>query len=332
MAELPKSIATKLAGWFENNRRPLPWREHRDPYKIWISEVMLQQTTVAAVIPYYERFLKLFPTLTSLAEANEEEVLSAWAGLGYYSRARRLKQAAIKLHQLGAFPKTHAELIKLPGFGPYTSRAVAALAFNEKVGVLDGNANRVLTRLLGYDGEWWSASFQKKLQQHSDFLAEHADPYLYNQALMELGATVCTVKNPLCSLCPLTKSCQALKADTVSQIPKTKPRPQKQIWLWQPQIHVRQNKLGVIANNYAPFLKGQLMPPGVARPVKKAPVRYAYKHSITCYDIYVLLDESFPSGAQKPTKWVSLENISHKIPSSLIKKALIHHKVIEPQS
>jgi A/G-specific adenine glycosylase len=292
---------------------------------------MLQQTTVAAVVPYYERFIENFPTLEALAKAPEEKVLSLWAGLGYYSRARRLKAAALEIQKLGGFPKTYKDLIKLPGFGPYTARAVAALAFGEKVGVLDGNANRVFTRLLGYKGPWWSTEFQKKLQQLSDNLALHADPNLYNQALMELGATVCTVKKPLCSSCPVAKSCEALRQGSAPLIPQPKPRPEKQIWIWRPDIVVKRKRLGVVVNNYAPFLKGQLLPPGEARPVKKAPAQFAYKHNITCYHIYVQLSEGSSPKAE-PTEWVNLEEISHKIPSSLLKKALVHHKVIEPQS
>ena len=205
----PSHLASQLSLWFLKNRRPLPWRADRDPYRIWVSEVMLQQTTVVAVIPYYENFLRKFPTLRHLAKAPLEQVLEAWSGLGYYSRARRLKEAAVALNQMGGFPQTSAQLAKLPGFGPYTSRAVSSLAFGEKVGVVDGNVIRVLTRLMGFQGEWWSAAAARHLQALADKLSEKSDPYVYNQAVMELGATVCTPQNPSCSVCPVAARCVA---------------------------------------------------------------------------------------------------------------------------
>lgn len=154
---IPASIAedrASLVAWYQKNKRVLPWRKDRNPYRIWISEVMLQQTTVAAVVPFYERFLERFPTVDDLAKASIEQVYEVWAGLGYYSRARNLHKAAQSIFEHG-FPQKAEQLIELSGFGPYTSRAVASLAFNEHVGVLDGNVIRVLTRRYGLDIPWW---------------------------------------------------------------------------------------------------------------------------------------------------------------------------------
>src|SRR5690606_28771755 len=147
MTPKESTVANILLRWYAENRRDLPWRKGRDPYRVWISEVMLQQTTVRAVIPYYERFMERFPTVAALAAAPEEQVLNSWAGLGYYSRARNLHRAAKALAELKGFPKTHMELAKLPGFGEYTSRAVSSIAFGEPVGAVDGNLIRVISRL-----------------------------------------------------------------------------------------------------------------------------------------------------------------------------------------
>lgn len=331
-AAAEQAVPSELAQWFSASRRALPWRAHRDPYKIWVSEVMLQQTTVAAVVPYYERFLKQFPDVKTLARAPEEKVLAAWAGLGYYSRARRLRQAAQEILKNGSFPASHKELLKLPGFGPYTARAVSSLAFGEKVGVVDGNVIRVLTRLSGFPHPWWGSKVQRSLQAQADLLAQSTDPYVFNQAIMELGATVCTPQKPTCTVCPVIEHCQAHQRKQVASIPLARPRPAKKIWIWQPSLHVREAKVALVVNNYAPFLKGQWMLPGTARPSQKPPQEFAFKHTITNYDIFVLPRQGSASGPKGSCEWVPLAKVSEKTPSSLIKKALSHYKLIETSS
>ncbi len=199
-----KALHRNLINWYLENQRLLPWRMDRDPYKIWISEVMLQQTTVAAVIPYFEKFIQKFPTVQILASSKLEDVYEFWAGLGYYSRARNI-HASAKILAISGFAKTHTELIKLPGFGPYTSRAVSSLAFNESVGVLDGNVIRVLSRVFAIKSEWWKPLHRIQLQNYSDQLAKYGESANLNQGLMELGATVCTPQKPLCPICPWKK-------------------------------------------------------------------------------------------------------------------------------
>lgn len=228
----------ELLDWYRNNKRDLPWRQNRDPYRIWVSEVMLQQTTVAAVIPYYEKFMKRFPTVHQLASASEQEVIEYWAGLGYYSRARNLHKAAKEISEKG-FPKTAAELIELSGFGPYTSSAVASLAFNEKVGVLDGNVIRVLSRVNGLSLKWWLPKEREQLQKLSNELAQTEFNSEINQGLMELGATVCTPKKTLCLLCPWKKFCKALKADIVDKLPLSKPKQAGEIWVWDMELYLQ---------------------------------------------------------------------------------------------
>ena len=211
-----------LQTWYEKNKRPLPWRQNKNPYFIWISETMLQQTTTAAVVPFFERFISRFPTLNSLAHAKESEVVEAWAGLGYYSRARNLHKSSKILNELKEFPKSYEELIELPGFGPYTSRSVSSIAFSQSVGVLDGNVIRILTRKHNLNIEWWKTKERRVLQDLADQYVKDKESSVINQALMELGATVCTPKNPKCILCPWLKSCEAKKNKTIDELPVKK--------------------------------------------------------------------------------------------------------------
>ncbi|CAN5391821.1 hypothetical protein BH10BDE1_BH10BDE1_19200 [soil metagenome] len=330
-------LAEKLIPWYREVRRPLPWRENRDPYRIWVSEVMLQQTTVTAVIPFYEKFMQRFPTLEKLALAKEESVLEYWAGLGYYSRARSLYKSAKALHELGRFPKTCIELIELPGFGPYTSRAVSSLAFGEPVGVVDGNVIRVLSRVFDLDLEWWKTKDRDFIQIEADRLANASvemlkvDPSDLNQALMELGATICTPQSPTCMMCPWSRECLARKNDTIALRPRPKPRRESEIWLWTPELIRRRDlSLLLVKNDYAPFLKGHMIWPGQAVRLKKKPKSFHYKGGVTHHEIYVNVAASKKTASTKELRrwadvekdWVSPNEIKTKVPSSLIRRAL----------
>jgi A/G-specific adenine glycosylase len=212
----------RLLGWFYQFQRDLPWRRTRDPYKIWVSEIMLQQTRVAVVIPYYERFLERFPDVRALAQAPEEEVLRFWSGLGYYSRARNLQKAAqeIVAKHGGRFPKTAEEILKLPGIGRYTSAAIRSIAFGQKAAVLDGNVARVVARLRAVRGDLREAKRWQSLQESADHLLEAKSPGEWNQAMMELGATVCTPKSPQCLLCPAAKFCRGRQLGIAESLPE----------------------------------------------------------------------------------------------------------------
>jgi A/G-specific adenine glycosylase len=192
-----------LLAWYQKSRRPLPWRESRDPYRVWLSEIMLQQTRVAAVIGHYEEFLRRFPTVEKLAAAREASVLAAWSGLGYYRRARMLHASAkvVAREHGGKFPATPEVLRALPGIGRYTAAAIASIAFGEPVAVVDGNVQRVLQRVSGrrFAGE--------ELWQTAEDLLDRKQPGDFNQAMMELGATVCTPRAPACFMCPVVKLC-----------------------------------------------------------------------------------------------------------------------------
>ncbi len=209
-----------LLWWYSIHARDLPWRRTRDPYKIWVSEIMLQQTRVAAVIPIYRSFVGSYPTIPALALASEEEILAQWSGLGYYKRARHLHQAArLLLHSYGGkMPHSYAELLKLPGVGQYTAAAVASIAFEEPVAVVDGNVERVLTRVLGATGG--KLPTRKRIEATAQKLLDPHHAGTFNQAMMELGALLCTPRLPLCVRCPVQEYCRTQNEHPVPPRPK----------------------------------------------------------------------------------------------------------------
>jgi A/G-specific adenine glycosylase len=200
----------------------LPWRRTNDPYRIWLSEIMLQQTRVAAAIPYYERFLERFPDIQTLAAARQEEVLRLWSGLGYYSRARNLQKAAqqIVAKHGGQFPRRAEEILALPGIGEYTAAAILSIAFGEKYAVLDGNVARVLARLGAIRGDLRASQRWQELQIVADAYLDSKSPGDWNQAMMELGATMCTPKSPQCLLCPVSQFCEGRKLGIAESLPE----------------------------------------------------------------------------------------------------------------
>ena len=212
-------IGQSLLAWFRKAPRDLPWRRTRDPYRIWVSEIMLQQTRTQAVIPYYQRFIERYPTLGSLARAREEEVLALWAGLGYYSRARNLWRAARQVAAAGRFPDEIAELRCLPGIGDYTAAAIASIAFGRPHAVVDGNVLRVVARVLNSGADIGAAATRRRFAETAQGWLVRRDPGGFNQALMELGATICLPRNPLCDACPISAHCQARRAGTAAQLP-----------------------------------------------------------------------------------------------------------------
>jgi A/G-specific adenine glycosylase len=214
------SAARRLLDWYRSVARDLPWRRTQDPYAIWVSEVMLQQTRVETAERYFVRFLQRFPTIQSLAGATEEDVLATWSGLGYYRRARQLHSAARAIAaQGGEIPRTATDLRALPGVGAYTAAAVASIAFGERVAVMDGNVERVTARLLAEGRPPKSAEARRRLQRAAEELIDPASPGDSNQALMELGATLCSPRNPRCGDCPLRVECRASQLGEAERYP-----------------------------------------------------------------------------------------------------------------
>jgi A/G-specific adenine glycosylase len=214
-----RQLRPLLLTWFAQFKRDLPWRITKDAYRIWISEIMLQQTRVAAVIPYYDRFLVRFPNVEALANAPEDELLTHWAGLGYYSRARNLQKAAQRIVASGGFPATYDGIRALPGVGDYTAAAVASIAFDLPRAVLDGNVFRMLSRLFNDPTNIRSAQARRHFTEFASALLDPAQPGDFNQAMMELGATVCLPKAPQCLLCPVAGLCGARAAQAQDSLP-----------------------------------------------------------------------------------------------------------------
>jgi len=225
------AVAAPLLAWYRRHRRDLPWRASRDPYRVWVSEIMLQQTQVDRVKEYFARFLERFPDVRALALAPEREVLKRWEGLGYYRRARQLHAAAkqIVAEHGGEFPRTAAGLRGLPGIGRYTAGAIASIAFGEREPIVEANSRRVIARLVGHGAPVGGAG-DEPLWRIAAELVPARDPGLFNQAVMDLGATVCTVTRPLCNKCPLAGSCVARATGRVEAIPSLpRPRAVKQL-------------------------------------------------------------------------------------------------------
>ena len=213
------NFAATLLQWFKNNGRSLPWRETKDAYAIWLSEVILQQTRIVQGMSYWERFMAKWPTVNDLAAATENEVLKAWQGLGYYSRARNLHTAAQQVMELGGFPQTFKELKTLKGVGDYTAAAIASIAFGEPVTVVDGNVYRVLSRYFGIDTPIDSTEGKKGFQALAQSLLPINEPADYNEAIMDFGATQCTPNSPHCSACPLCETCVAFREQRINELP-----------------------------------------------------------------------------------------------------------------
>ena len=336
-----RTIRRALAHWYQANKRDLPWRQTRDPYRIWISEIMLQQTRVAAVIPYYDRFFSRFPDIAALASAADDDLLNAWAGLGYYSRARNLRAAARQILAAGQFPETYEEILQLPGIGPYTAAAVASICFGEPHAVLDGNVIRVLSRLACDEGDIGSAQTKARLQRTAQLLLDPHDPANHNQATMELGATICIPKNPKCSVCPISKYCSGNSTGLANELP---------IKLRRAEIrHLRRTLLVAIRNGNillwqrsqdAELLGGfwELPEPHQLPGAKPARLLSKFSHSITnhIYDFHVVRVrvDRVPSDLQ----WTSLTQLSALPLSTVTRKALVgcrdfhlmHHPEVYP--
>ena len=224
---MPAPFSHQLLRWYDANRADRPWRRHPTPYHIWLAEVMLQQTQVDTVIPYYERFLAAFPSLEDLAAASLDDMLKLWEGLGYYSRARNLHRAAriVAAEMNGQLPSAAADLMRLPGIGRYTAGAISSIAFGQPVPILDGNLTRIFTRLQDIDGDIRQRESQEALWRLAEDWLPRERPGDYNQALMELGQRICRPRQPRCDICPIREHCKSYAAGTQSLRPHKSKRP-----------------------------------------------------------------------------------------------------------
>jgi A/G-specific adenine glycosylase len=313
LAELRRSLLT----WYGNNRRDLPWRRTRDPYHIWVSEIMLQQTRVAAVLVRYAEFLKRFPSVQKLASAREASVLAEWSGLGYYRRARNLHAAAKIVARAGNFPQNSQIWRALPGIGRYTAAAVASIAFNEPVAVLDGNVERVLMRLLG------GAHSAEKLWNSAQELLDHERPGDFNQAMMELGATVCLPGQPRCSNCPIRKFCRTRGRGRVIN---RKPRQQRREVTYS--LARRQNSVLLVCRSKSSSLMPSMWElPELASRKASDKLLFSLRHSITITDFSVGVVGRKPPG---PTgTWVRISRLSALPLTGLAKKILRRAGIIQ---
>ena len=212
-------FSSKIIKWYSQHKRELPWRNTKDPYKIWLSEIILQQTQVKQGLPYYQKFIKTFPNVSALANANEEQVLKLWQGLGYYSRARNLHFTAKQIHQAGFFPKEYKEIITLKGVGEYTAAAIASFAFKLPYAVLDGNGFRLLSRFYGLDTPIDTYKGKREFSEIAQALLVKEEPDTHNQAIMEFGSQMCKPKQPDCNSCPLRDECVAFANKTIHLLP-----------------------------------------------------------------------------------------------------------------
>lgn len=299
-----------MTRWYERHRRDLPWRRTRDPYAIWISEIMLQQTRVAAVIPYYEKFLAMFPDSAALARAPEDQVLAMWAGLGYYSRARNLHKAAKQIAS-SMFPADYESVRALAGIGDYTAAAIASIAFDLPHAAVDGNVRRVIVRLLNRD--------DAEIQLEADRLLDRKHPGRWNQAMMELGPAICTPRDPNCGACPLARHCESHQAGTQHTLPQKKLKPAT-IYIERTLLIIRKReKLLLVPSHLVDGFWDLPEPFEGARPGSNIG---EFRHSITHHRYRFLVREARATRLPDGHRWF-IEAELAKIPlSTTAKKAL----------
>lgn len=303
-------IRRALIRWYDRAKRDLPWRRTRDPYAIWISEIMLQQTRVAAVIPYFERFLNRFPNAATLADAAEADLLTMWSGLGYYSRARNLQKAAQVISKR-QFPRDYESILALPGVGDYTAAAVASIAFGLPHAVVDGNVRRVIMRLMNDDAaDVWKVAGD---------LLDRRDPGRWNQAVMELGATVCLPRNPRCGDCPLAQQCEAFCQGTQEKLPPKRVKPAA-VRLTRTLLVIRCG--GRILLMPSPRVKGFWDLPEPFDRVKIVNFAGEFRHTITHRQYRFVVHYATSGGVPEDSIWVADKNLDEIPLSTTAKKAL----------
>ena len=320
-----RPIRRQLLAWYQKNQRDLPWRRTRDPYCIWISEIMLQQTRVAAAISYYERFLHRFPRVQQLASASEDDLLTAWAGLGYYARVRNMQKAAIRIVELGTFPRDYDSIRSLRGVGDYTAAAIASIAFDLPHAALDGNSMRVLSRLTAERGNVSSAPVRERLRAVADRLIHPKRPGEFNQAWMELGATVCLPKDPQCSICPVRQHCAARRLGCERELPVKARRTvpielEKQLLVIQKSDCVLAWRRGTESRRLAGFW--ELPEPGQLPSAKIGERIGAFRHTIVNTTYSLQIYHASVRRVPNEFQWLSINSLNKFPLSTTTRKAL----------
>lgn len=272
-------IGNKLINWYRENKRELPWRNTTDPYKIWLSEIILQQTRVQQGLPYYEKFTNQFPTINDLADASEQDVLLLWQGLGYYSRARNMHYTAKMIVDKynGNFPENHNEILALKGVGEYTAAAIASFAFDKAYPVLDGNVFRFISRLFGIEKPIDTSTGKKEITNALDLIFNTQKPALFNQAIMEFGATHCTPKKPKCDTCIFNMQCEALGSKKVMSIPVKKGKTKilqvnhtYMCFIHDNKTYIEKRTAGIWKNLYQfPLIEEDIKPDGITKIINR---------------------------------------------------------------
>jgi len=349
-----QKIAGALLAWYDRSRRDLPWRappgERADPYAVWLSEVMLQQTTVKAVQPYFQKFMARWPNVVALASADLDDVLGEWAGLGYYSRARNLHRCArlIADEHDGCFPENETALLQLPGIGPYTAAAITAIAFDSPAAVVDGNVERVIARLFAIESPLESA--KPKLRRLTAELVPQKRPGDFAQAMMDLGATICTVRNPACDHCPLGRYCEARGAGMARSLPIRAPRQAKPVRAGQAFVAMRGDRVLLRKRAARGLLGGMMEVPSsgwsdddwqdvrsgekLREPIpgdwRQLPgnVRHTFTHFHLELDVHLLQlagsDKAAEDALPRGWRWVEQRDLESQALPSLMRKVLAH--------
>jgi A/G-specific adenine glycosylase len=322
----PRICRQWILEWYESAGRDLPWRRTRDPWRILLSEVMLQQTRVVAVLPYYSRFLERYPTPAALAEAPEAEFLALWSGLGYYARAHNLKRAAAAIAERGGFPETLEGLRALPGVGEYTAAAVASIAFGLPHAVLDGNVVRVLSRMTAERGDVRGSAVRVRLLETAQQLLDPRRAGDFNQAMMELGATVCLPRNPQCLLCPVREQCAARALGLENELPvKLRERAAVklavELLLMEKNGRVLMRQRGAVESKLAGFweLPESRLMPGA----KRVAMLGSFRHTITRHDYSIEVWSAEPAKAPKGFRWIALDELDAIPLATMARKALV---------
>lgn len=321
----------RVLSWFQDHGRQLPWRETRDPYAIWLSEIILQQTRVSQGMAYWWRFIHQYPTVKDLAEASEDDVLRSWQGLGYYTRARNLHAAARQIVALGHFPQEIEEIKKLKGVGDYTAAAIASFAFDIPVAAVDGNVFRVLARYHGIDTPINSTEGKKLFTAMANDALPKEQAADFNQAMMDFGATQCTPTSPRCQSCPLTDTCVAYRENKVDTLPvklkKTKIRERHLTYIYirykdKVAFH-RRGEGDIWQGLWEPLLvEGEKLPPlGVALSLKKKGLKHVLTHQVLTADIY-LAEPDIPLPLPEGYVWIAEEDIDRYALPRLVEKLI----------